>query len=633
MKKSLKMGSWFLLTPLGIVLLGTGLHSQAFPQQKSERWQALIAYNSSEQPPLASQTIALRPNVPQSVFLFLKSPSHKERVKVQLKEMGNSNKGVDVASAVLDEIKPGVITPLKFKPLPTKDKDKEKGGGAKAADGPPFLFQLWIDDGDERIQKLDLSTEILQPHQYVDVSPPRFDKAANRLSLTVRPKQSHEAMDPPCKVELDLNPRVIPGLEKFKAGKVEGQLSAKAGEDKVQMYAQDFVFAQGESPKSGRIYVTVDGYKRAFIFHCDFEEGTLPKLADTRVRINTRRFFPALEDKIETKEGSKFSLELPVEIETDGVDEPGTALNVTFDNPIGSLAGLRQQSLKVMPQADGSLQFDAKVSDWTRSLNTSGLVGMKKLVVQVVGKDGKPRALTDEGLDDALSYFYAREWEENVARLRFDRDENAVFAEVTILKGDKEPEVIRFENRTSRPAPGKTLTLEAKFKDRGEGESPIRKVQFILGDPKKEKGMPAKKDGLYWSGDLAIPPDAKKKVDVTVSVATATGLTTHKSMEIDLSDGSKSGDKEEKSKITGLVKWGDAFQKNATVLLKDQKGNKLDERKTEEKDGTFAFLNVAPGNYRLEVPSDGFFKGASSTAITKEKGEEKKVVITLERVP
>ncbi len=351
------------------------------------------------------------------------------------------------------------------------------------------------------------------------------------------------------------------------------------------------------------------------------------------MRIDTRRYFPALEDKIETKEGSQFSLDLPVKIETDGVDEPGTALNVTFDNPIGSLPGLRQQSLKVSPQAEGALQFDVKVSDWTRRLNTSGLVGTKRVVVQVVGKDGKPRGLTDETLDDALSYFYSPEWEDNVARLRYDREENAVSAEVTILKGDRSPEILRLDSRTSRPAAGKALILEAKIKERGEGESPINKVQFVLGDPKKEKAVPAKKDGAYWMGELTVPPDAKKKVDVLAAVVTATGLMTQKSIEIELPESVKPGDTVEKSKISGIVKWGDAKQPNATVILKDQKGNKLDETKTDTEKGAFHFLNVAPGTYRLEVPSDGFSKGAASASIAKEKGEEKKVVITLERVP
>ncbi len=85
----------------------------------------------------------------------------------------------------------------------------------------------------------------------MDVAPPKFDKANNRLTVTVRAKQSHESMDPPCKVELDLNSQVIPGLEKFKAARSQGQLSGKAGEDKIQLYAQDFVLRRENPQKAG----------------------------------------------------------------------------------------------------------------------------------------------------------------------------------------------------------------------------------------------------------------------------------------------------------------------------------------------------------------------------------------------
>ncbi len=138
MKKSFKTPAWFLLTPLGIAMLGTTLLSQAFPQSKSDRWQILIAYNALDHPPVMSQTVALRPNVPQAVFLFLKSPHHKEKVKVLLKALENPNKGVDVAEAFLEEMNAGVTTPLRFKPFPAKE--KEKVDSAKAARARRFFF-------------------------------------------------------------------------------------------------------------------------------------------------------------------------------------------------------------------------------------------------------------------------------------------------------------------------------------------------------------------------------------------------------------------------------------------------------------------------------------------------------------
>ena len=64
---------------------------------------------------------------------------------------------------------------------------------------------------------------------------------------------------------------------------------------------------------------------------------------------------------------------------------------------------------------------------------------------------------------------------------------------------------------------------------------------------------------------------------------------------------------------------GDRPQANLEVVLKDDKGKDKDKAKT-KKDGSFAFEDVAPGNYSVATSKEASVtKGESSVKVVSDK--------------
>src|SRR5581483_1439985 len=91
-------------------------------------------------------------------------------------------------------------------------------------------------------------------------------KTTKRLALTL--KADAEFSGPACPVSLDLQPSVIPGLGPERVqGTFEDVLTAH--DQTVTLLAENLKF-RGPAPNQAKVYVTVDGYERAFIYSTDF---------------------------------------------------------------------------------------------------------------------------------------------------------------------------------------------------------------------------------------------------------------------------------------------------------------------------------------------------------------------------
>src|SRR5262249_38658529 len=106
------------------------------------------------------------------------------------------------------------------------------------------------------------------------------------------------------------------------------------------------------------------------------------------------------------------------------------------------------------------------------------------------------------------------------------------------------------------------------------------------------------KDG-EWAADVPAPTDVRGTFEVSVQVTNGVGLTTDKTIRIELVDPGKEADPKGGAKygsIAGTIKRGDTPQPGVAVALRDQKGEVKDVTKTDGA-GKYAFKDVLPGPY------------------------------------
>jgi hypothetical protein len=615
--------------------LGLALPTPALAQGKQQPLEILVAYDALARPK-ASPRIALRPNVTQPVFLYLKNtgPLVKKNLDIMLVRLGNQGKVRILSNSRMEKIGANQTELVRFKPSAAPGKDGAPGKGEPAlvgAEGPPFHYQLWVSEGDKETLKMELPVTIQQPLEYMQVDPV-FDKKRNRLS--VRVEVNPDSAEPPCPVELVLDTELIPGLIRPKIGLLKDQLVPKNRE--VELFADNLQFVSGIPPKNGRIALTVDGYERAYLFKSTFEQGNLRPLRDqTRVRVKAPRYFNP-EEKTGPK-GDKIVPQLVLHLEADGIADPDTRLEVAFDRAgNGQYAvqrlfpGLRDQSLAVAALEEGGLQFKTRVRDWTMELDTTGVFGRRLVRLRVLGAGGRPLPLADEQnqRDEALSLF-SREPGQTYAALNYDGVNKAVYAEIVV--DSTPPDGVLLVDLPPRAAPGEKVNLKATVKKRNDTEqAPVSRVQFFVGDPQKDPPVPGlfDKQNQLWRASVTVPADAKDKMAVTVVFTTATGLSASNTATIPLQAGGNLDD----SKITGVVSWDTRLQPGKPVTLKDGKGKTLATTETDKK-GVYVFASVKPGSYRVFAAIPGILRGDTPATVTKDKGETVKADISLKRIP
>jgi len=619
---------WSGLLVLGVVL---GMDGPSLAQEKKDPWEILVAYDTEAKEETLSREILLRPNVTQPIYIHLKNTTGKKKLNIEVLFVRDGDEQV-LARAFIKEF-PGNQTQLvKFKPNPPPAKDEP----APKGDVPPYKYQLWVAEGKNEPVKINVPVTIQQPHEYIKVSPPEFDKKRKRLSVRPQFKFDTDPAEPACLVKLVVNPQVRPGLSKPESGVLDGKLDAE--NRALTLFAEDFGFAV--PPKNGRVYLTVDGYERAFMFRNAFNQGNLAELRDkTRLRIKAPSYFnPLAEDKSGPK-GEVKKNALVVTIEADAIADYNKRIEVALDSEGDGtfvrqkiLRGLREQTL--LPPVglpSGGLRFKNTVSDWKMPINVPEGSGKRYLRVRVLGDNDDPVALADEqNQKDESVFLFLKDPKQNpYAPLTFKTADNAVIAEITISSSS--PEGVKFIGLPSQAAPGEKLVLKAASKKTEGADQSLMKVQYFVGDPLKEPAV----DGVYdskkqlWQAEVTLPEGAKEKQSVTVQFTTPTGLSASKTETIVVKSG---GGKGTKSKITGVVKWDDQIQAGKGVWLRDTKLKGTREEKTNDK-GVYVFENVPPGNYQVWSKVSGMFQGTASAAVTKESGETIKADINLKRIP
>lgn len=558
------------------------------PIPDSQRLQILVS-DSPKEPEISLAELRLRPNQRQSVHLFVRNPSDTARkVQIELKAEGAPTTLSEPLDVGAKETKKVVLgKPMPAPPEGKKPELPELSGS----------LQLRLIEADKKavLDEKRLRVSIAQPREYIRVSNIRYEPGEkNKLIVQVRPAGRIEG--PPCRVRLELPRERMPGFVKAESGTFEGQLQ---GDAEVTLSAETLMF-EDAADENGYVYLTVDGYERAFIFRITFARrgtGVAPQeVLRPELRIQAPRYLAPGQA-------------CPVKIETDN-SQAGANLDISIDRNPGNftverqLQGDRRQQVYFAPVGpEGTLFFETAVSDWSVVLDLGGIKGTR---------DIRGRMLDSRGGEITKAI-------------------QPVTVDPTPPVGLRVVKVAKAEN--PNPAVPIKVYPHALMPVTVEGidpESGVEKVRFYLAKPvdgKMPPGTPSK-DGRPLNGDKTIwigevPADKEGATDLTVELVNRVGLTTLSptyALHVTKGDGGDPNDKKDKpGSIVGTVLEGDRPQPGLTVELTEPKaaapGDKPKTAKTDE-NGKFEFKDLEPGAYKVK----------SSKPVSNRKGEETVIV-------
>jgi hypothetical protein len=635
--------SYFAYCTVGLVLLAGPASVGVSAQGKGQKPLKLLVAAGAKEPAAEEEEprIVLRPNPdleqPFRLFLLNPGPGVKKNLKVRVLPLTPEGKvGGDVLTATVPLLVAENLTPIKFDKRPPQEGKESKGKEAKEVrtglnlPGPPFRLRVEAEDAGKTIP-FEVPVLLQSPRQYTEVTRPAYDEEKRRLTIKIKVKDPQ--IDPEVPVALELPAALIPGLQPAEAGRREGVLDRR--QPQVELTAEGINF-KGPRPNSGRIYLTVDGYERAYLFAGTFAPG-VPQLLDTekpRVRIVMPHYFePAKVLSVPVQVDALLGEDLEVELAYRQIG------NETF-TPLRPLRGFRQQTVQAGSNEEGQLLLRARVQDWDVPIRTAGITGRLEIRVRLLDLKGNVVALTEE-IDlerETASLFRqgpASRYSPS-APLRFDRGQNALFAEVVL--DATTPEIV-LGGLPTATAPKKALRPTARAL-RGEDQAPVDYVVFYLGDAVKDrKSLPRRSvEGALvdpergiWEAkeDLLIPEDQKERVIVNVLATTladrvGTQATILRVGAVAPDDGKTVADAKIKpGEISGKILRGGRPQPKATVTLMDGKGAVKATSKPDT-EGRYKFKDLEPGTYTVFAAQPAL-QTEGRTVVTVPDGKDRRV--------
>ncbi len=514
----------------------------------------------------------LRPNTNHVVEVYLKNPD-------QILWKNAIVKVVDGNGAVLAQADPFDL------PGQTEKKVIFPGGkevpkeaikeGAKEAvkegpKSPPLpgpvqdLYLTVAANGKEFKDKLSL--RILHPAKYIDAEA-RYDHEKKKLTVTVSRTADMPARLESCDLKLvPYDPLFTPGLERPAAEMVNQTIN---NDNAVDLFVDKLQFSSLDRLKEARIFLTVDGYERAFEFLCPFREtGKLDRVRNDEVAIRfqvPRYVVPG--PKLDIKLLADGPIDKPMRLELD-VDRSVRKDDRQFTKSVVK-PGLRDVKFYV-EAAKGDLLFRTAVKDWQVSVDTAGVTGKSWLRVRVL--DGLTGNVEKPISSDALKPLASA----GPAWARLEPDNDRLYAAVIFDK--TAPEGLRLINPPKEWARGELLAVKAVADKRDAELAPVDKAYFFFGKKPPDGKLPADaKPGLFddrtgsWSVEL--PTDDKAGVvAISVQLVTLTGGTADASAFVHFKEKGQlgAGDKQPLF-IKGTVLHGSNVQANLVVYLMDAK--------------------------------------------------------------
>ena len=467
--------------------------------------------------------------------------------------------------------------------------------------------------GKEKLVTADLP--LARPEDYVQVTDISYNPEAKggdpKNTLTVKVKALGGFGGPASRVDLVLRPDRIPGL--IDSPHKEGTRTGFIGPDgTLTLKAADLQFEEGVRKTNGLVYLTIDGWERAYTYYTTFptDGGQAGQPQAIRNIPVVRMIIPAVANP---------GAPLPVALEVDmngpvagkqvalGFDRDNDGTYSADSDELATFPGDRQVRILV-GVADGALLLQPQVQDWKKDWDASNVFGPRTLQVQVLNKGGLAVDLYNS--EDATGAATFEQW---MTKTEIQK---------TVLLDAAPPEGIHlaFPAKLKR---GADLPVQATSSDK---PSEIKEVFFYVGRPGPDGAPPAtalKVKGTWdethklWAAVLPAPTDQKGKVDVTATFVKFTNVPANSTVTVQLEDAASAAAAAPKGgSIAGTVVEGGRGQPGLEVRLLDDKGAVKDAVKTDAK-GAYIFKEVVAGSYRV----------ASTKTVDSTKGETAALVL------
>jgi len=573
----------------------------------------------------------LRPNLTHAIEIYLKNQDKKE-LKNATVRLFVDGRDEPLATATGINQQPGEETKVVF----AKGKDKTK---AEPLAGPVRRWELELEANNKKWPREQLFVKVLHPRKYIKEPISNYDPDQRRLSFKVAMDEDIPG-EPKCIVQLVVDPLFTPGLKDKKKGARQQDLT-KPGQY-LELSAEDLEFDRDKDAlKDARIFLTVDGFERAFEFFCSFSDsGKLRDASyttDVAVRFLTPRFaLPTPEFPVALLVDGEIDQEMRLEI---ALDRSGRKDPLQFQEQVRP--GLRDIRMFLEPSDKGDLICKTEVRDWKVPFNTDKVSGTIWLRAGVL-KGAQGNTPVDVSEDALLP----------LAALRIDRfkmwspldfEKNRVYAAVTL--DATEPEDVRFVDldKVSQADPNKPLKLKAACGKRDEAsQAPIDKAVFFYGkvnDGKTEthdgQRVPNKDDdpktGELWSATLPAPGKPGPQ-EVSVQFITRTGKQVTQTQRVVFQP--------PPPKLATIK--GIAFHVNESrplakldVYLVDEKLYKMNDKSAQkdkvktDADGKFEFKDVKPGRYMVVARQTTPALVGRSEVVEVQEGKELKEIVKL----
>jgi hypothetical protein len=590
------------------------------------------------------KVVRLRPNVAgQTSYLFVRNPGQDDvTVSVALR---GADGGPDVLRTKPFAVKAGRTDPVVFEPAapappaaPAVPAGQPAPPAGRELPGPPFSYEFVLLDAQGKpVPDSARPVELMQPADYVEPPKVSFNGNTRELQVTVTAKDTFSPEPKAAPVALVLSPAHVPGLVDTpdKAGAYLRYLT-RAGQS-VKLVAKNLHIDEKdkrrEETENGLVYLTVDGYERAFAFRVTFglegEDHFGDLIPSPVVGLHWPRYqqpAPACHVDLTVDNAPPDSV---VEVGLKH-DEEATAF---ADDDIKLLRAPRDQHIRVATGADGGVAFETTVRDWATDMDSTGLFNDHALRVRLLRK-GEPLPTLD-----------ARD-------LQDPRAEPTKEVEVPVTFDGSPPEIKTFGVQLTRQEKGKPVeflaTSETPRADNqiptgqplrvvavaADPESKVTQVVFFLGKPTPDlkipemvvavPGEPKGDRGTTWQAQLPAPPAAGGVVPVGVQVTNGAGLKSFGTIEIKLvpPPPPPPAGPPPKPSIEGTVVDGAGRgQPTLPVTLTDAQGVARDSVKTDAA-GKFLFKDVLPGSYRVSAAKTA--NGTrGETAVQVAEGEKK----------
>jgi hypothetical protein len=540
-----------------------------------EAWRVLFS-DSPDGASGAKTDILLRPNKEQKFYTFVENASRRNR-KVSVKlQVGNPP--VELVSAPL-VVAAGQTERFDF----GKPAAAPAGAAAPSIElpGPPYRLQFVI--ADDKGKDLSLPTTyagMLRPPQYLDIPEIHYESATQTLQVNVETLPDFSG--PPCQVDLVLTG--ISGLDP-RSARSSGSYRVTLQKGETRPLIAKGLHFLGSPPEKGYVYLTADGYERAFIFETTFTRQDTPV---TPLRVAGKNPHLHLKCSPYSSQDPKF----PVVIELDNATRSDVILELGWD-PSGTgafetreFAGDREQKARLNPKnAYGALSFETQVRDWSAAIDLSQTSGKIKLRGRLLDPNHKT--------------------------LELETGDGQSTAEIvqTVVIDNTPPEVPMLLETGESFARGANHTFRIKALD---NESGIESVElFFAPTPEEDKNKPKggeqaapprdESGNGIWTATLTMPVDGTS-TPLSIRAVNRSGLARwSRTITIPLVEATMV----QASKVpkTGTIKGsvldaGDRPQPNLTVTLTNIKSK--EQTKTTTVNGEFTFENVPPGSYQLD---------------------------------